>query len=143
MNCRETQQMIYRYLNNDLDERELQAFLDHVRECPSCYEELEIYYSVQEAIEYLEDDGRGAMNPAQLLKFELEDKRRGLRRYKLFRSFQMLLILAAFAGIVMTGVVQVKLVGESIYEMIAGGEEAPDKDADQDKVPDEETEVSQ
>ena len=126
MNCRETQQMIYRYLNNDLDERELQAFLDHVRECPSCYEELEIYYSVQEAIEYLEDDGRGAMNPAQLLKYELEDKRRGLRRHKLFRSFQALLLLAAFAGIVMTTVIQVRIVGETVYDMITGQEDAPE-----------------
>ena len=126
MNCRETQQMIYRYLNNDLDEKELQAFLDHVRECPSCYEELEIYYSVQEAIEYLEDDGRGAMNPAQLLKYELEDKRRGLRRHKIFRSFQALLLLAAFVSIVMTGVVQVKMVADSVYEWFAGEEEAPE-----------------
>ena len=126
MNCRETQQMIYRYLNNDLDERELQAFLDHVRECPSCYEELEIYYSVQEAIEYLEDDGRGAMNPAQLLEYELEDKRRGLRRHKLFRSFQALLLLAAFAGIVMTTVIQVRIVGERVYDMITGQEDAPE-----------------
>ena len=117
MNCRETQQMIYRYLNNDLDERELQAFLDHVRECPSCYEELEIYYSVQEAIEYLEDYGRGAMNPAQLLKLELEDKRRGLRRYKLFRTFQTVILWAAFAVIVMPGVLQVKTDASSVYEM--------------------------
>ena len=50
MNCRETQQMIDRYLKNNLEESELQAFLDHVRECPSCYEELEIYYTIEYAL---------------------------------------------------------------------------------------------
>ena len=74
MNCRETQQMIDRYLKNNLEESELQAFLDHVRECPSCYEELEIYYTIEYALGYLDNGKKGATNPTERLKEELKDK---------------------------------------------------------------------
>lgn len=100
MNCRETQQMIDRYLKNNLEESELQAFLDHVRECPSCYEELEIYYTIEYALGYLDNGKKGATNPTERLKEELKDKERVLHRHHLFGMFRTTVIGAALAALV-------------------------------------------
>jgi len=134
MNCRETQQMIYRYLNNDLEEHELQAFLDHVRGCPSCYEELEIYYSIQEALDYLEKDGKGAMNPSELLKIELREKETMLHKQRMFWLWQMILVWAAVIAIAMTGVKQVQIIANHFTEDAAeetGEEDIPIEEGDQ------------
>ena len=42
MTCKEAEQMVMPYINDELTDRELEAFLDHVYSCRSCYEELEI-----------------------------------------------------------------------------------------------------
>lgn len=108
MNCRETQQMIDRYLKDTLDERELQAFLGHVRECPSCYEGLEIYYTIHYALDYLDEGRKGAMNPAQCLQQEIFRRGRELRSFRIFRVFQTALVGAALAVVILTAAMQVR-----------------------------------
>ncbi len=38
--------MVMPYINHQLDETQLEQFLKHVKNCPACREELEIYYTV-------------------------------------------------------------------------------------------------
>ena len=40
MKCIEAQQLIKPYLKKELSDRELERFLDHVENCPECYDEL-------------------------------------------------------------------------------------------------------
>lgn len=56
MTCRETEQLIMPYINGQLTDRELEAFLNHVKNCPECREELEIYFTVDFGIRQLDDD---------------------------------------------------------------------------------------
>lgn len=98
MNCRETQQMIDRYLKDTLNDRELQAFLGHIRECPSCYEELEIYYTIHYALDYLDEGRKGGMNPSASLQRELSERNRLLRRSRVFRLFMMIVTGRGFGG---------------------------------------------
>ena len=44
--CREIEKMVMPYINHQLDETQLEQFLKHVKNCPACREELEIYYTV-------------------------------------------------------------------------------------------------
>ena len=111
MNCRETQQMINRYLNNNLDEVELQAFLDHVGECPSCYEELEIYYTIEYALGYLDNGKKESVNLTRRLRVELAQKRKLLHRYHVFCLLRSVLIGAALVGLVMAAGIQMELLG--------------------------------
>ncbi len=46
MKCSETQRKIRAYLENQLPDEELEPFLKHMRSCPSCREDLEIYMAV-------------------------------------------------------------------------------------------------
>ena len=44
MNCQNAQSMVLNFINNKLDKEETKAFIEHVRDCKDCWEELEIYY---------------------------------------------------------------------------------------------------
>ena len=41
MNCQTAESMVNRYIEHDLSVDELEDFLEHVENCPSCYDELE------------------------------------------------------------------------------------------------------
>ena len=44
MKCEETLSKIDGYINNNLNYREMEDFLEHIKNCPDCYDELETYY---------------------------------------------------------------------------------------------------
>lgn len=44
MNCREAQSKLTNYIDHKLDTEETKDFIEHVRVCADCKEELEIYY---------------------------------------------------------------------------------------------------
>lgn len=54
MNCKETQRLLVPYINGELDERTEEEFVRHVRHCPDCYEELEVYSTVFAGIRQLD-----------------------------------------------------------------------------------------
>ena len=41
MTCKEAEQMVMPYINDELTDKELEAFLEHIDTCASCYEELD------------------------------------------------------------------------------------------------------
>ena len=104
MNCRETQQMIY------------------------CYEELEIYYTIHVALDYLEDEEKGTTNPAQRLRKELQDRYRTLRRHRMFRSFQIILVGMAFAALIVTASIQVRMLLNADPGIVSEGPAGEEKE---------------
>ncbi len=54
MNCKETQRLLVPYINGELEEKEEENFVKHVRHCPECYEELEVYATVFAGIRQLD-----------------------------------------------------------------------------------------
>ena len=44
MNCQNAQSMVLNFINNKLDKEETKEFIEHIRSCKDCWEELEIYY---------------------------------------------------------------------------------------------------
>lgn len=54
MNCREAQCLLVPYINGDLKEKEEDEFVRHIRQCPECYEELEVYATVFAGIRQLD-----------------------------------------------------------------------------------------
>ncbi len=55
MNCKEFEQMIPLYFHNELNEKELAIFAEHLESCASCKEELTIQYLITEGMQRLED----------------------------------------------------------------------------------------
>lgn len=54
MNCKEAQRLLVPYINGELDAAEEDDFVYHVRNCPECYDELEVYSSVFAGIRQLD-----------------------------------------------------------------------------------------
>ena len=54
MNCKEVQRQLVPYINGELQEKAEEEFVRHVRHCPDCYEELEVYATVFAGIRQLD-----------------------------------------------------------------------------------------
>ena len=55
MNCQNAQSMVLNFINNKLDKEETRAFIEHVRDCKDCWEELEIYYVMLVGLKQLDE----------------------------------------------------------------------------------------
>lgn len=56
MTCMETQRQIMPFINKELNIEELEDFLSHVKSCPICMEELEVYYVLLTSMKHLDED---------------------------------------------------------------------------------------
>lgn len=83
MNCRAAEGMVMRYINHTLSVEELEEFLEHVQSCSSCYDELETYFIVHEAIVQLDEEAEDTVLDLQhLLEQDLKKSRRYIRKKK-------------------------------------------------------------
>lgn len=56
MNCKEAQRLLVPYINGELRGKEEDEFVSHIRQCPECYEELEVYETVLVGIRQLDGE---------------------------------------------------------------------------------------
>lgn len=56
MNCREAQSLIVPFIEDKLDDEQLEAFLAHIESCSECYDELEVYFIVFSGTRQLDDN---------------------------------------------------------------------------------------
>ncbi|HOO28431.1 MAG TPA: zf-HC2 domain-containing protein [Lachnospiraceae bacterium] len=55
MKCQDMEQCIQLFIDNRLTGVKLQEFIEHIENCPVCYEEMETSYLLKEALLRLED----------------------------------------------------------------------------------------
>ncbi|MBQ9065753.1 MAG: zf-HC2 domain-containing protein [Blautia sp.] len=103
MECYKAEEMVGGYINHTLNENELEEFLEHVRGCPSCYEELEAHFIVNEALSQLSNDEETALDFKVLLEQDLQKAQMHLVRLKLQRAVVVFTIILAAAIIVGLG----------------------------------------
>ena len=53
--CKEVQSNILPFFQGKLDIKQLELFLDHIEDCETCREELEVYFTLHTAMQILED----------------------------------------------------------------------------------------
>ena len=90
MTCKEAEQMIMPYINDELDDKELGSFLEHVENCASCYEELEIYYTLYAGLAQLDDEEEGMQDMHNLLPDDLLASHMRTRGIKLLNIYYVL-----------------------------------------------------
>ena len=56
MNCMDCQKMIMPFINGELDNGQLSQFLCHLKTCPECMEELEVYYTLLTSMKQLDEN---------------------------------------------------------------------------------------
>ena len=109
-----------RFVNHNMTTKELAEFLAHIDSCPSCYEELETYYTVAIALHYLDqNDGEGYNIPLRL-QHNLQEARTKVRREKRYYVvLHILLFLLLAVLILMLAFVQAPEIGEDLENFLA------------------------
>ena len=72
MTCMEAEKMVVPYMKDELSPTELEDFLDHIKTCENCREELEIYYTVSVGLRQL-DSGNGVYDITGSLEESMEN----------------------------------------------------------------------
>ncbi|MDO4620921.1 MAG: zf-HC2 domain-containing protein [Lachnospiraceae bacterium] len=101
LDCRNAQKMIAPFLDDELDDHDCASFLNHVRSCPRCMEELETFFMITYALEYLDDESNRSFDIKELLRERLYRSDRKLSRHQLFSFFLWMLIIALGVAIVL------------------------------------------
>lgn len=100
MNCQTAEGMVNRYIEHTLSLDELQEFLDHVENCSSCYDELETYFIVHEAMQQLdEQNGESVLDFRELLEEDIHKSKRYILRKKFRRAVTGLSFCGLIAGL--------------------------------------------
>lgn len=101
MQCEEALLMIDPFMKDELRDRELEEFLEHLKTCPRCYDELEIYYTIKMSVKYLETENLETYDIPRMLKEELRQKERYLHHRKaLLGSVLGLAMLLMVCGLI-------------------------------------------
>lgn len=107
MDCKETRKNIYRFIEDEIDGKELQNFMKHMSECEECREELSIQFLVTEGMQHLENEN--TFDLQSRLDKKLESARRKIRSRKRILWFMYFMeTLAILAVIFMTILVIMK-----------------------------------
>lgn len=115
MDCKTAQKMIDLYMRKQLNKKELEAFLDHIRDCPECKEELEIYFTVKLALQKLDEERDVSFNIQKILHDNLAASKRKVQRLKAVRIFNFALVLLAEVVLVAVILTQIQAVGNGGY----------------------------
>lgn len=114
MNCRIAEGMVSRYINHTLKVDELEEFLEHVESCSSCYDELETYFIVQEAITKLDnEDTETVLDFKNLLQQDLKKSKRYVRKKKTIKFFEIMiacLLMGIIISILIMGFMEIRQV---------------------------------
>ena len=120
MKCEDAIKNMDRFVNHNMTTKELGEFLEHIDTCPSCYEELETYYTVAIALHYLDqNDGEGYNIPLRL-KHNLEEARNRVRREKRYYvMLHMLLSVLVVTLLIMLVFVQAPQIGTALEQFLS------------------------
>ncbi len=107
MECKEIRKMIPRFIQDDLENKEIKAFIEHIGQCEECREELDIQYLVSEGIQRLEKGSTFDLQNELEMKLNKASRRIRARRRVLWFMYGME-ALAILAVILMTVLVILK-----------------------------------
>lgn len=96
MNCRECQKRISDYLDDKIDRKELESFINHVHSCTDCYEELEIMFTLTVGLIQLEEEEINSYNFKLALRDKLDFELKECIHYRIFYNYRNTVIVLAY-----------------------------------------------
>lgn len=104
MTCDRAQKLITPFINDELDNEELEDFINHVNTCSECYEELEVYYTLLTAMKQLDDEERISDDFKLQLSTKLERAEEKIihERFSRYRKRSILILLAIAIGLLLS-----------------------------------------
>lgn len=102
MTCLEAQSNIMAFIDKKLPEENVSDFVRHMRYCPNCAEELEIYYTLIVGMRQLDNDREMSQDFKKDLNDELdrlENRIKSAKRFKMSSVVAALILLVVAGGI--------------------------------------------
>lgn len=109
MNCQVAEQMIMPYINGTLADDKKEQFFKHILDCPTCYDEFEIYYTMLIVLQKIEEEDDSSYNMKKMLEKTIEDEIRLIFRKKIRRLFRCAVFLLAEAGIAIAAILEISI----------------------------------
>lgn len=81
--CKEAQGLIVPYINDKLDIKQLEQFLEHIETCSDCREELEVYFTLLTGMKQLDEDKNLSGNLHVAFEKSLHKSEEKIRKVKL------------------------------------------------------------
>ena len=106
MTCKEAEQLIMPYINDELTDKELTPFLDHIYSCKACYEELEVYYTLYAGLAQLDGKNEG-QDMRNLLPEALHVSERRVRGRKVLNLCYILSQVLAMIALITVVVMEI------------------------------------
>lgn len=101
MNCQNAQSMVLNFINNKLDKEETKEFIEHIRGCKDCWEELEIYYVMLIGLKQLDEGEEMVADFKEKLQNEVDSRYNALVREQRRQQVTKLVSILVAAGILL------------------------------------------
>lgn len=101
MTCIDAQNLITPFIRGQFDMARLEEFLNHIKECPICMEELDVYYALLTAMQQMDEDKDLSNNYSEDLKMKLKYYEEVIRRGKARRIRKRFYFLFVLVSVVM------------------------------------------
>ena len=98
MDCKTAQQKIMPYIERKLNDHDAEDFIEHIRGCKACSEELEVYFTIYYALEQLDNNTHETFDIQELLERELQQAENTVRKHNIVSFYRRLLM--ALIGII-------------------------------------------
>lgn len=107
MDCTKAKNLVDAYIEGSLTDQECIEFLKHVKGCKDCYDELETYFIVDYALQYLdESDSNRSYDMQKLLKDDILNNERRILRTRMARTITAVGIIASQAMLLLTTLIK-------------------------------------
>ncbi len=106
MKCKEIQNIIPKYIDGSITDEELEEMLQHISNCSECYEELEITYTIKEALQQLDDNPDVSFNIGSMLKKDIYIAKKYIKRKKKLHSFLSGIYVTAELALMLVTIIQ-------------------------------------
>ena len=107
MTCEETKAHMKAYLADKMPARELEAFLEHIRSCPACYEELETNYIIERVLDILNDKAKEEYDFREQLQDRMEEQAEWLTKRRVYRPAYFA-VVTAFVLMLIVGILELQ-----------------------------------
>ena len=93
MNCMEARRMVTPYIKGELSEKELEQFIKHIDQCSDCMDELDIYFTVYQAMDRLDAEDHPDYNFKRMLNESIHAAKRRIVLSRVFRLMRTVLFI--------------------------------------------------
>lgn len=95
MNCNEARRLITPFVNRELSDREMEQFLSHIENCSECRDELDIYFTVYRALDFLDSGVHHEFNLKKMMEDDIRTAKLGIFRRKIIRMMRLCIMIVA------------------------------------------------